>query len=431
MPAIPAITYHSHVSLDAAPFRLDDETYLLMQRARVTATSDKSQRFVDLLGNCFLRVESDQRLQYSIDFFTAVKNGLADYHPGRSLSARAVAFATGSEQRHQFLSGGIFIYESATDEDPAGELRSGNVVISYDLHTGLDTTTYPTTAGGDYDSSTYADIPAQASPTEIGNTAKNLLLQDIFYGESNLDAAFTIGAYDGDPAGAGTLKGTATLTDAWTTTTAISGRQRYAVAPDAITWAAAGATWSITHLRLKRGSNTVCDVALDATRSVASGAVLRIPAGNLKISLNYHPGPDTAEDGTEVSNDENPCNWFLGYVLGGTRAVFIPSDILIVEIYTTSPGTTVGAVPLDSVAIQASDAAWSIIDRVCAPAAGAVIAGINPAPEGGWSVGGIVVRLGGLRIAAMNMITTMSVAAGAVFVTTSLATPAPSIDIDG
>jgi len=425
MPAIPAITYHSHVSLDAAPFRLDDETYLLMQRARVTATSDKSQRFVDLLGNCFLRVESDQRLQYSIDFFTAVSNGLADYHPGRALSARAVAFAAGSEQRHQFLTGGIFIYESATDEDPAGELRSGNVVISYDLHAGLDTTTYPTTGGGDYDGNTYADIPVQ-STVEIGNTAKNYLLQDIFYGESNLDAAFTIEAYEG-----ATLRATATLTDAWTTTTAISGRQRYAVAPDAITFTAAGAVWSIDSLKLKRGSIEICTVTLGVAKAVASGAVLRIPAGNLKISLNYHPGPDTAEDGAEVSADENPCNWFLGYVLGGTRAVYLPSDILTVEIYTTSPGTTVGAVPLDSVAIQASTAAWSIIDRVCAPAAGAEIAGINPAPDGGWSVGGIVVRLGGLRIAAMNMLTTMTVAAGSPFVTTSLATPAPSIDIDG
>lgn len=381
MPAHPAITLHSHRAIDAAPIRIEDETYLLMQRARVTASSDSIQRFKDLSGNCFLRVDSDQRLQFSIDYFVLENNGLADYYPGRNLSDRAIAFATGTDQRHQFDTGGIFIYESATDDDPIGELRAGNVVISYDLHTGLDTTTYPATAGPALDPD-YADVPAQAAPTEISNTAKNLLLQDLFYGESNLDAAFTVRPYNGDPAGAGTaIAAAATLTDPWTTTTEIGGdpNDQYAVPNDAIVFDSTGSSRTCTHIRLARGANVLCDVVLDSPLTVPANDTLRIPAASLKISLYYNPGGDNTTSFVDVETSV----FCLQYCLGGTRAQYLPGDQLLYSIYNVDPGTDAEAVLVDQFAVMANSVQWTVTSRTVAAAIAA--AGSNTAPAEGWS----------------------------------------------
>ena len=501
MPAIPAITLHKHVTLDSSPVRLDDETYLLMQRARVTASSGDSQRFKDLLGNCFLRVESDQRLQYSIDFFVLQSNGLADYYPGRSLTDRAIAFATGTEQRHQFGTDGIFIYESATDEDPQGELRSGNVVISYDLHTGLDSTTFPATTA----STEYVDVPANAAATEISDTAKNLMLQDIFYGESNLDAAFTCEAYDGNPAGvaltsvtaalatdlltkvahglktgervvltamtdgagltvgntyyvyrasadtfklcttfANSLLGTgvdittdgtagtvtpgtngspiatasllgtySTARDAWTPTGYVSADRYhwYASPQDAITFDSNASLRACSWLRLKRGSNIICDIPLDAVLSVTANKTLRVPVANIQVALDYFWG--YSGDGCAAgASDEDGGRWMIQYVLGGNRANFLPALSLTLEIYASDPGTSTTILPIYSFGVDASSAAWTISGNTVAPAV-ALDSPTLTAEEYTYST--IIVRLGSLRARVISRNVSGTVPYGTVY----------------
>lgn len=418
MPAHPALTLHTHRTLDADPFHLEEETYLLMERARVTAESARSERYVDLAGNCFLRVDSDQRLQYSIDFAVLEVNGLADYYPGRALSDRAIAFATGGTQRHQFSEDGIFIYESASDEDPQGELRRGNVVISYDLHGGLDTATFPTTAG----TVTYSDVPVQAA-AEISNDCKNLLLQDIFHGESNLDADFVVACYNGDPAGAGTLVASSTVTDYWTDTTNNVSPYvwiKWGIRNPEIIFDSSGSSRSVTHIRLRRGSNVIRDIALAATLTVTANTYLRLPAQALTLTLSYFV--DGASGGD--ASDENPAKYFLSYICGGTRLQFFPGTGLTVELYEADPGGNPAVLPVDTFNVNADSAQWTITGRVVDPNAN--VTGSNVPVSADWNVTCIIVKPANTAVWAMKEMVSITVSIGTAY---SSATN-PTVDID-
>lgn len=419
MPAIPAATIHSHRTLDAAPLHLQEETYILLQKARIAASSESVQRFVDLNGACFLRVDSDQRLQYAIDFAVLEIDGLANYYPGRALSERAIAFATGDTIPHQFSDDGIFIYESVTSDDSPGELRTGTVNISYDLHGLLDLTTYPVTVPAP---PTYSDVPVQAAQ-EISNTTKNLLLEDIFYGESNLDAAFTVACYNGDPAGAGTLVVSATLTDPWTdTTNNISPYtwNDWGIRNPEIVYNSTGSSRTVTHLRLARGSNVICDIALAATLTIPAGNTLRIPAQALTISLHYY-----SDGASGLSDDsESPARHFLGYVCGGTRFTHFPEACFDLELYESDPGGDASILPVDSFRVDATSTYWTVTTRTVAPAL--AIAGTALAPTGGWNITCVILKLCNLPVWAIKEIYSATVAADAAW---SDAT-SPAVDID-
>lgn len=186
MPAHPAITLHSFRTLDADPFHLEDESFLLISSVRRTVNSGISERRVDTSGNCFLRVEADQRMQFSLSGAVLEVDGLADYYPGRNLSDKALAFAAGDTIQHQFKDDGIFIYESATDTDGQGVLRDIAIEISYDLHGGLDETASPpdvieNPGGGEVDATGFVDVPNQV-PVDITDTAKSKMLEVVFNG---------------------------------------------------------------------------------------------------------------------------------------------------------------------------------------------------------------------------------------------------------
>ncbi len=425
MPPIPAITLHSHVDLDADPVRLNDESFLLVRRCKARVFSGNSQRFVDLAGNCFLRVESDQRLQYDLDYVVAEKDGLADYHPGRDLSDRSIAFAAGTEQRHQFKDDGIFIYESSEDDDPAGELRTGSTVISYDLHTGLDSTTFPVTSGS---SITYTDVPANAVETEILDTAKELLLQDIFHGESNLDDDFTVSAYDGDPAGAGTLLHTITEVDPWVPIGIASAgdpMQWYAQPSNALVFNQTGSTRSVSHFRLARGANVLCDVALDSPVSIPANTTLRVPAANISISLFFNWGPNGTDVGNAGDNEEQPSYYFLRYCLGGTRLQYIPEACFDLEIYSSDPGGNPVASPLETFRIAASATYWTIGGSGTTVDPALLIVGDDTSPSG-WSYTNVVLRVCNQRVWVINQTGSFTITTGSTYSSATV----PALDID-
>ena len=211
MPAHPAITLHSFRTLDADPFHLNDESFLLVSSVRRTVNSGISERRVDTSGNCFLRVEADQRMEFSVSGAVLEVDGLADYYPGRNLSDRSIAFIAGDTIQHQFLDDGIFIYESAVDTDGQGVLRDISIDISYDLHGGLDEVTVPPETvenpGGSVDATGYVDVPDQA-PVDISDTAKNGFLDAVFTASADMDGILKVHIYNG-----------ATLLDTYTNTT--------------------------------------------------------------------------------------------------------------------------------------------------------------------------------------------------------------------
>lgn len=373
MPPVPAVTIHSHVPIDALPLHLVAETYLLVQRCSVSATSENSQRYKDLVGNCFLRVDTDQRLQFTLEYFIPQNLGLADFYPGRDLSDGPLTFANGAAQRHQFAGGGVFIYESANDDDPAGELRRGTCVISYDLHTGRDGATYPAPPDG----LVYADVPAQAAPTAFSPSARTMLLEDVFYGENNFDSTFTISAYNGAPSGAGVLLGTVTLRqtgtpsgDSWIPG-AIVGGDRYnweASPPFSVQLPATGSARTCTHLRILAGPNVVCDITLDAALSVPAGSILRIPAASLRVSLRYFWGLTGDGSLAPLSNNEDAARWLIQYALGGTRDHYMPSSAMVCELYNGDPATFPGILPVESFSVVAPTGQWIVTGATAAPA---------------------------------------------------------------
>ncbi len=393
MPPVPAVTLHSHVDLDASPVRLNDEEFLLVQRCRVAVNSGISTRFVDTSGECFLRVEADPRMQFTLEYFVRENDGLADYHPGRKLSDRSIAFLAGDDPRHQFAEDGVFIYESANDDDGPGELRGGSCVISYDLHSGLDLTTYPVTS---VTPTSYTDIPANAAPTELTSTAKNLLLEDIFYGEENLGAsAFTVAAYNGDPAGAGTLLHSITETTPWEGVDGITDAFTYYANPPAdLVFNSTGSSRSVSHLRLSRGATVLCDVELDSPVTIPANTTLRVPAANLAITLRYHWGPAVSGGngpGTQGNADEHPAKHFLGYCLGGNRFSHFPEACFDLQIYETDPSGDPAAQPLDSFRVESTSALWTVSGLTVVPAT--LLIGANEAPSTDWDYTNIILRL--------------------------------------
>lgn len=270
MPAHPAITLHSHHSLGATPVPLVAETYLLMQRARMSAENGIHVRWVNTSGRCFLRVDADPRLSWSIDFFTLESLGLANYFPGRNLADQALAFANGATIPFQFSADGIFIYDTVSADDPQGELRAGNVKIDYDLHSGLDTATYPTLEP----LVTYVDVALieDADIPEVVAAMLLLLLRDIFNGEENITGGFTITAYNGDPAGAGAPVGSPVTLEPWTTVSSgASALHALCRNTDAVIWPAALADTGCSHLRLERDGELIADLAL--TTQITGGAI--------------------------------------------------------------------------------------------------------------------------------------------------------------
>lgn len=424
MPPIPAITLHSHVDLDADPVRLNDEAFLLVQRCRANVECGIQDRYVDTSGVCFLRVDADPKLTFNLEYYVRENDGLADYFPGRDLSDRSIAFAAGSAMRHQFSDDGIFIYESASDDDPVGELRAGSCTIAYDLHSGIDLTNYPVTAGTP---TTYTDVPANAAGTEISDTAKNLLLQDLFNGESNLDDDFTIAAYDGDPAGAGTLLATNTQTTAWTAAGAVTdGFTYYANPPEAVVFDSSGSTRSVSHLRLARGANVLCDVELDSPVSIPANTTLRVPAANLSITLRYFWGPPVAsgdDAGTQGLDSEHPAAYLIGYCLGGTRFSHFPEACFDLEFYEEDPSNSPAPEPVDTFRVPASSTYWTVSGLTVSPAL--TIAGTNDSP-GGWSGVAVILRPCLLRMWAINQAGTYTVAAGNGYSSSTV----PALDID-
>lgn len=205
MPAHPAITFHSHVATDANPFYLQTEDFLLLSQARTTVSSGIQERRVDTSGNCFLRVEADQRMEFSVSGAVLSQTGLANYHPGRSLSSSSLEFLTGGfdgtnviSMGHQFLEDGIYIYESATSTDGQGVLRDIDISISYDMHTGLDINV-PAIIENPVEGSTgatgYSDVPNQV-PVDIATQVKRKALKAIFNRTTDMDGILKVHLYD-------------------------------------------------------------------------------------------------------------------------------------------------------------------------------------------------------------------------------------------
>lgn len=399
------------VALDSSVLtELQGEDFLLIQSCLRAGTSERLQE-VDEDGELVLDIHFNQKLTYAISARVLEFDGLADYHPGRSLDDRLLAFANG-RRALQFTNTGKLIYLDPRQTLSAGDLPSIDFTVEH-IFIDLDETTYPSTYVV-----TYYDLSAQASqrPAWEGIEA---MQSDIFQGTSLCAGALTATLYDGDPATTGTPLGIATSA-AWTTAGEAPGDDDNGIIESPlITWEGAGAERSITHIRISRPGLTVFDIALGATVTLPAWQYLRASVSDLVADLTWPWSGDSVT--------ARPAPLGLRYLFGDTVSGLTTTETtLTVKCYDDDPDTT--GTLLDTFTVPRDAATWDCTGIQVENLAALVGTNLNPGP-GDWVTSYVTVEMAGLatllvKQALSGDITTVSgdaitIPAGALAVTFS------------
>ena len=390
--AAASILVHTMEALDPAVFEtLQAEDALLVQSCQRSGSSQRIEE-TDSAGNLVLSIHYDQRLVYSIQADVLEWDGLADYHPGRALSARALDFVNGA-QAMQFEDSGTLVYVSPQQTASAGQLPSVAFQVER-LFADLDTATYPT---GTASSFTYLATQAVA---ELPASATTALLEAVFFGTA-ISGDLTATLYNGDPASGGTAVSSAIVCDPWTSAAPIvAGGDTAVITSAEITFPSTGSSRTVTHVRFKRGASLVAlDVALGATVTLAANHALIAEAGDFSAQLEWPYG---------LSGGTTPAELALRYLFADPTADLV-GDATEVTI-SCYPATVVGSEPLDVFTVSRDSSTWDPVGDSMSN--GTTLTGTNLAPAGGWAVQVIVASIEGVGTWFIRREILISVGAG-------------------
>jgi hypothetical protein len=373
--AAASILVHTMEALDPAVFEtLQAEDALLVQSCQRSGSSQRIEE-TDSAGNLVLSIHYDQRLVYSIQADVLEWDGLADYHPGRALSARALDFINGARAM-QFEDSGTLVYVSPQQTAGAGQLPSIAFQVER-LFADLDEATYPTGTTSSY---TYLSTQAVA---ELPASATDALLAAVFQA-SAISGDLMATLYNGDPAGAGTAVSSAVVCDPWTAAAPIvAGGDTSVITSAEITFPATGSSRTVTHVRFLRGAVVALDVALGSTLTLAANHALRADAGDFSAQLEWPYG---------LSGGTTPAELALRYLFADPT-VDLVGDASEVTI-SCYPATVIGSEPLDVFTVPRDGSTWDITGDTCGNAAPLI--GTNIAPAGGWAVQILVASIEGV-----------------------------------
>jgi hypothetical protein len=389
--AASAILVHTMEALDPAVFEtLQAEDALLVQSCQRSGSSQRIEE-TDSAGNLVLSIHYDQRLVYSIQADVLEWDGLADYHPGRALSARALDFVNGT-QAMQFEDSGTLVYVSPQQTAGAGQLPSIAFQVER-LFADLDTATYPS---GTASSFTYLATQAVA---ELPASATTALLEAVFYGTA-ITGDLTATLYNGDPASGGTAVSSAIVCDPWTAAAPIvAGGDTSVITSAEITFPSTGSSRTVTHVRFLRGAVVALDVALGATVTLAANHALIAEAGDFSAQLEWPYG---------LSGGTTPAELALRYLFADPTADLV-GDATEVTI-SCYPATIVGSEPLDVFRVSRDSSTWDPVGDSMSN--GTTLTGTNIAPAGGWAVQTIVASIDGVGTWFIRRERLISVGAG-------------------
>lgn len=389
--AAASIIVHTMEALDPAVLEtLQPEDCLLVQSCQRSGSSQRIEE-TDSEGNLVLSIHYDQRLVYAIQADVLEWDGLADYHPGRALSSRALDFANGSRAM-QFEDSGTLVYVAPQQTAGAGQLPSISFQIER-LFADLDTAAYP--AGT---ASSYTYLSAQAA-AELPASATTALLEAAFHGQA-ITGNLTATLYNGDPAAGGTAVSSAIICDPWTEAGAIVFNGDTAlITSTGITFPPTGSSRTVTHVRFSRAGVTALDVALASTVTIPANHALIADAGDFSAQLEWPYG---------MSGGTGPAELSLRYLFGDPTVDLIgTSGEVTINCY---PGVMDGSEPLDTFRVPRNAATWGIVgDTVSNTPA---LAGTNTAPAGGWAVQIITVGIDGVGTWFIRRERLISVGAG-------------------
>ncbi len=409
-----SVAVHSNELLDPDIFgTLVGEQYLLIHSCTCRGTR-KTFEDNDKDGVLIMMVEYDPRLRWSIDADCLAMVGLANYHPGASLSTEALTFANGSV--HPFLfeqETGIYVYKDPVQTPEAG---GGLVGIDFDIELifgGLTASPIPEApalyssfvgASYPYLPSTYSSVPTQ-SVVEFAAAAENLLLLDVFNSEPMFSDE-TEGVTLQCLTSADVPITAAVASGAWSTPVVGTSDYIYKSSNSAQVDFnnISGSTRTVGKIRVARDGVTLKDISLASPLSVPAGYGIRVPAGALTLKLTW------PLDGTPLPSAANrPANHFLPYILGTSlRATIIPDNGLYLTFSDddfTSP-TDYDANP----DVDATSAKWTVSGLTVEAL---TVQGQTNAPPGGWAAEAFTIHLRTTNIMVARELAIINAAEGA------------------
>lgn len=389
--AAASIIVHTMVDMDPAVLEtLQPEDCLLVQSCQRSGSSQRIEE-TDSQGNLVLSIHYDQRLVYAIQADVLEWDGLADYHPGRSLSSRALDFANGSRAM-QFEESGTLVYVAPQQTAGAGQLPSISFQVER-LFADIDTAAYPSGTA-----SSYTYLAAQAA-AELPASATTALLEAVFHGQA-ITGDLTATLYNGDPAAGGTAVSAAIVCDPWTDAAPIVFNGDTAlITSTGITFPPTGSSRTVTHVRFSRAGVVALDVALAAIVTVPANHALLADAGDFSAQLEWPYG---------MSGGTGPAELSLRYLFGDPTVDLIGTAAEVT--IACYPGVVIGSEPLDTFTVPRDASTWGIVgDSVSNTPA---LTGTNIAPAGGWAVQIITVGIDGVGTWFIRRERLISVGAG-------------------
>lgn len=396
MPPVPlhtsAIAVHS--ILPAATFsgavlsELQPEDFLLVHSCTRKGDCDRLQE-VDADGSLVLDIRYNQRLTYTLTASILAFDGLASYHPGRTLDDRLLAFANG-RPAFQFRPGGKLIYMDPRQTLDAGDLPALEFTVE-NVFIDLDTDTYPSTY-----TILYTDLPTQPSSAAVAGL--DSLLRDIFY-----DAGLITGTLSGTLYASATPLSGAQPSEPWSTLSEPVSPDTTLDACPAILWSGAAASRTVDLITFDRSGTEVCSVTLAAPLTVPAWSTLRAAAADLSLQLTW------PYDGVDPGSASLPARFALRYLLGDP-ATGLPATgtDLTVKVWDGDP--LAAGTLLDSFTVpRTSGGAWTVSGPRLSVGH---LWGTNLAPGGDWAIAFVTVEIPGINTYWIRQAVSLTILSG-------------------
>lgn len=392
-----AVIVHSQVPVNPATFQmLREEAALLIHGCRRSATRQEWRRY-NRHGKLIVFVRHSPLLTYAVTATALDPTGenLGNYHPGRCLSDRTLAFVNGGTVPYQFEAAvegvmpGKFILRDPVQDPGAGDATEVSFTVEH-AFVDLDVDDYPggsvATPGTPESFVTLPEQTAASLTTEALDALAGALFLDVHpFGSSLLSLTL----YDGDPAGAGVAVSDPLILSEWLLVDEPDIPSRTRCRNHALLefLDASGLDRTVTHLQWSRNGIPIARKALAAPVVIPGYYGLRIPVGAIGLQLTWLTDGDMASSAHSL-----PAQVAFAYLFG-TEGLAPSQTGLYVNFYDGDPYTTGNLVADTDLTISRDAAGWSVSGHVVSSAD--TLAGTDAAPGGGWSIPYVVVGIDG------------------------------------
>lgn len=384
-----ALIVHSQVPVNPLTFTLmENEEALLIHGCRRSATRQEWRRY-NKSGKLIVFVRHSPLLTYSVSATALDPTGenLGNYHPGRCLSDRTLAFINGGRTPFQFekevegVVPGKFILLNPTQEPGAGDATEVDFTIEH-AFIDLDVVTYPGggTATPD-DPVLFVEIPEQAV-ADLTAACCTAILADIFHNANSFAAGpLTATLYNGDPGSGGVAVSDALPLSEWTAVDepgapSVSRIRNHAV----LEWLdASGFDRTVTHVLWARNGISVAVRQLNVPLVVPAYYGVRAPIHALAFQLSWPLDGDMGNSWVEA-----PARVALRYLFGAASLQPVQTT-LYVNCWNGDPhGSGSGGIADNGLSLARTSGGWTIAGSTVSSAA--AVSGTFPAPPGGWTI---------------------------------------------